>query len=50
VIARLARAVFPVWRLWCLAYYESALRQIDPLHDDVPAIVLRINELRRSAT
>jgi hypothetical protein len=49
VIQRLTRSLFPLWRMACLFYYEAALRQIDPLHDDVPVIVLRINELQRSA-
>lgn len=29
-----------------LFYFEAALKQIDPLHDDVPYIVGRIQELR----
>jgi hypothetical protein len=28
-----------------LAYYRWAMRQIDPLHPDVPEIVRRINDL-----
>jgi hypothetical protein len=34
------------WRRWCLFYYGAALAQIDPLHDDVPAIVHTLNHLR----
>lgn len=49
MIKRLIGSLFPVWRMWCLFYYEAALSQIDPMHEDVPALVLRINELRRSA-
>ena len=49
-MTRLLRSLEPVWRLACLFYYEAALRQIHPLHDDVPLIVLRVNELKaRSA-
>jgi hypothetical protein len=48
VIKRFLQSLFPVGRMCCLFYYEAALRQIDPLHDDVPVIVLRINELKRS--
>jgi hypothetical protein len=36
-------ALLPVVRLWCLAYYGAALRQIHPLHPDVPHIVHRLN-------
>ena len=49
---RLIESVAPVWQMWCLAYYRAALRQIDPLHPDVPEIVRRVNQLetaRRSA-
>lgn len=35
-----------LFRLVALSYYEFAIRQIDPLHPDVPHIVLRIRELR----
>ena len=37
--------IAPLWRMACRAYYRAALRQIDPLHHDVPEIVLRLNEL-----
>jgi hypothetical protein len=30
-------------RLWCVMYYKAALRQIKPLHPDVPYIVTRLN-------
>lgn len=36
------------WRRWCLFYYGAALAQIDPLHEDVPRIVHRLNHLRRT--
>lgn len=38
----------PVLRLMALAYYRRALREINPMHEDVPLIVFRINELERS--
>jgi hypothetical protein len=43
----LMRSIYPVWRLWALAWYRRALRECDPLHDDIPLIVLRINALER---
>jgi hypothetical protein len=39
----------PVFRLLALVYYEWAMSEIDPLHPDVPEIVLRLDELKRSA-
>jgi hypothetical protein len=39
------RALRPLLRELALAYYRRALREIDPLHDDVPYIVHRINTL-----
>jgi hypothetical protein len=44
------KAIRPVLRLWALAYYRAALRQIHPLHADVPHIVERINHLERQAS
>lgn len=41
------RALAPLWRHACRMYYAAALRQIDPLHPDVPVIVMKLNELRR---
>lgn len=35
----------PVLRLWTLAFYRWALREIDPMHPDLPHLVVRINEL-----
>lgn len=36
-----------ILHLWQLTYFEWALREVHPLHDDVPEIVRRINHLRR---
>jgi hypothetical protein len=38
-------AIRPLLRELALAYYQRALREIDPLHKDVPFIVLRIHTL-----
>lgn len=35
----------PIWHLWLRTYLRWALREIDPLHPDVPSIVFRLNEL-----
>jgi hypothetical protein len=35
----------PIFRLIARAYYQLAMRQIDPLHPDVPHIVRRLKEL-----
>jgi len=43
-------ALRPLWREWCRIYYRAALAQLqrrDPLHADVNALVLTINELER---
>lgn len=40
--------LLPIYRLMALSYYRWAMRQIDPLHPDVPQIVLRIRELECS--
>lgn len=37
----------PIWREWLIWWYGKALRQINPLHPDVPAIVIRLNQLVR---
>lgn len=37
--------LLPLYHAMALAYYRLALRQIDPLHPDVPEIVVRITEL-----
>ena len=40
--------LIPLFRLMALAWYRLALRQIDPLHPDVPEIVVRIHDLERT--
>ena len=35
-----------LWREWRIAYYSAALRQIGPLHRDVPELVIRLNGLK----
>ena len=37
--------LLPLYHALALAYYRWAMRQIDPLHPDVPHIVRRITEL-----
>ena len=37
--------LLPLYHGMALAYYRWAIRQIDPLHPDVPEIVRRISEL-----
>jgi hypothetical protein len=49
VIRAAVTSIAPVLRLFALQYYRAALRQIHPLHPDVPLIVCRINELERTA-
>lgn len=48
----LLRALRPVIRNASLVYHEHALREINPLHPDVPEIVLTIRRLKaeRSAS
>jgi hypothetical protein len=38
----------PIIRLLTLAWYRWALRQIDPLHPDVPEIVVKIVDLENA--
>ncbi len=45
-MTRLLRSIRPVLRDAQIAYLEWALREIDPLHPDVPQIVLAIHRLR----
>ena len=40
--------LMPIYRLMALAWYRWALRQIDPLHPDVPEIVRKISEIERT--
>lgn len=42
------RALSPIWNLWRLEYYRWALREIDQLHPDVPAIVCKIHQLENA--
>ena len=44
-IARLRAALRPLIREARLAYFRWAMREICPLHDDVPRIVLEIHRL-----
>lgn len=34
-----------IFRLWALAFYRWALREIDPMHPDLPAIVVKVRQL-----
>lgn len=45
-MSALRRAIAPLWREMRLAYFEWALREIHPLHADVPHIVLHISRLQ----
>lgn len=42
------RAFRPLIREMQLRYYRWALAEISPLHADVPYIVRRLNDLRRT--
>lgn len=39
------RALEPLLRVWQIFFYRWALREISPLHPDLPHIVRRLNEL-----
>jgi hypothetical protein len=39
-----------LWLEWRIAYYRAALRQISPMHPDVPEIVVRLNRLTSERT
>ena len=39
------RAIRPLLRELSLMFHQRALREINPLHRDVPLIVLRIHQL-----
>lgn len=41
------RSLAPLWRYLQLAYYRWALAEIDPMHPDVPLVVLHINRLEK---
>jgi hypothetical protein len=38
-----------LWNFGAIQFYSWALREINPMHPDVPYIVRRLNELQRSA-
>jgi hypothetical protein len=40
------RALEPLVRHWQIFFFSWALTEINPLHEDVPYIVRRLNELR----
>lgn len=40
--------LIPLYRALALAYYRCAMRQIHPLHPDVPELVRRISDLERT--
>lgn len=40
-----SRSLRPLWRETAIAYYRWALREIHPLHPDVPFIVRRLRAL-----
>jgi hypothetical protein len=46
---RLLGGIAPVIDLILLQWWRWALREIDPLHPDVPRIVRVINQLERNA-
>ena len=37
------RALHPLWREWRIFILSWAIREIDPLHPDVPSIVRELN-------
>jgi hypothetical protein len=39
------KALYPLWRLAALAFWRWAANEIDPLHPDLPRVVLRKNDL-----
>lgn len=36
-----------LWLRWKLAYYEWALSEMDPLHRDLPRVVMIVRELKQ---
>jgi hypothetical protein len=46
--SRLFAGIAPIVRMWKLAWWRWALREIDPMHPDVGLIVRRVNELERA--
>jgi hypothetical protein len=49
-VSWLLRAVRPVFRNASLLYHTWALREIHPLHPDVPHLVLTVNRLKAERT
>jgi hypothetical protein len=41
-------ALFPLVRLWKVTIYKWALREIDPMHPDVPFIVRELHRLENA--
>lgn len=41
------KSLAPLFDALALAYAKWALAEIDPLHPDLPALVLRVHELER---
>lgn len=39
------KSLRPIWRELSLLYYRRALREIPPMHPDVPTIVLTLHRL-----
>jgi hypothetical protein len=42
------KGLLPLFHLAELAFKRWALREIDPMHPDLPRLVLRVNELERA--
>lgn len=45
------RGLIPIWRMWCLAWWRWARRELqqrDPFHPDLPGIVRRIRDIERA--
>lgn len=43
------RSLQPLLRLWLQFYFGAALRQLsrkDPLHPDIPDLIIRLNQVR----
>lgn len=42
------RSLRPIWRTWRLFILKWALKEINPMHPDLPLIVRRLRELEDS--
>jgi hypothetical protein len=45
------KSLAPIWRLWSLYWHRHALAQLsrrDPLHADVPFLVLKVHALENA--